>query len=771
MRFVRKSLATAVALALPSLALAQGSTAIGQIVVESQPIAVGAGLMIQEEASKARSTATQAYLSTQIPTANPYQGIHLLPGVNAHSTDATGLFSGSLRVRGFNSDQMGFTVDGAPVNDSGNYAVYPQEYVDLENLEEIFVTQGATDLDAPHVGAVGGNIGVVSSNPAEQRRFRIAQTLGDKGLTRTFIRADSGRFNNQATRLYASYSKSMVEKWRGKGEADRDHVDAKVIHDLGRGSRLSASIAYNFAENHFYRNITKAQYETFGRSYDYDTTFPGRPTPIAGTAQNESGLTNYYNLQWNPFENYIATFKANLQLDDKTRLDIEPYYWYGDGSGGFGTTLNEANAFNPLVYGAAAKDLNGDGDTLDRVLVWRTSYTHTTRPGINLKLTHQLGNHRLSAGLWYERAEHRQTQPFVLVSADGKPLDLWANSNLVTGPNGKVLQGRDQFTISTGRQLYLEDQISLLADRLNLTLGLRLPELERHGKNYANNTTGNHFDYSVTTTYRETLPQAGVRYRLSQTNSVFANVAKNFRAPQNFVLYEVNQAARTRNLEAETSTNIDVGFRHQSDKLNFAGTLYWVDFRNRMALVRDPDGISRNYNAGDVRTKGFEIEVGAQVTPNWGLYGSLSYTDAKQKDNFTTTTAANVPVTLPTAGKTFVDSPKWMAGLALRHDAGHWFGGIQAKYTGKRYSTLMNDEEIDGFVTVDANLGYKLANTGMMRNARIQLNVVNLFDEKYLAQITSTQVNAVPYQGLAGSAPNYAPGAARFASLTFTADF
>lgn len=771
MQFVRKPLFIAVTLALPSLVLAQGSTAIGQITVEGQPVAADAGLMIQEEAPKARSTATQAHLSTQIPTASPYQGIRLLPGVNAHSTDATGLFGGSLTVRGFNSDQMGFTIDGAPVNDSGNYAVYPQEYVDLENLEEIFITQGATDLDAPHVGAVGGNVGIVSSNPTDQRRFRLAQTLGDKGLSRTFVRVDSGRFNENATRFYASYSKSMVDKWRGEGEADRDHVDAKIVHDLGRGSRLSAGIVYNIAENNFYRNITKAQYEANGRSYDYDTVFGGRATPFAGTVQNESGLTNYYNLQWNPFENYIATFKANLQLNDKTRLDIEPYYWYGDGSGGFGTTLNEANAFNAGVYGAAAKDLNGDGDTLDRVLFWRTSYTHTTRPGINLKLTHLLGNHKLAAGLWYERAEHRQTQPFVAVGADGKPLDLWAESHLVTGPNGKVLQGRDQLTISTGYQLYLEDQISLLADRLTLSVGVRLPTIERDGKNYANNTAGNTTDYSVANTYRDTLPQAGMRYRLSDTNSVFANVAKSFRAPQNFVLYEANQTGRTRNLEAETSTNLDVGFRHQSDKLIVSGALFWIDFQNRMALVRDPDGTSRNYNAGDVRTKGFELEAGAKVTANWGLYGSLSYTDAKQKSNFTTATSNNVLVTLPTSGKTFVDSPKWMAGLALRYDAGPWSGGVQAKYSDKRYATLMNDEVIDGYVTVDANLGYRLAHVGMMKNARIQLNVLNLLDEKYLAQITSTRVNAVPYNGLPASAPNYAPGAARFTSLTFTADF
>lgn len=466
--------------------------------------------------------------------------------------------------------------------------------------------------------------------------------------------------------------------------------------------------------------------------------------------------------------NYIATFKANLQLDSRSRLDIEPYYWYGDGSGGFGTTLTEGSAFKSSVYGAAAKDLNGDGDTLDKVLFWRTSYTNTERPGINLKYTRQFDNHKLAAGLWYERAEHRQTQPFVMVDVNGRPMDLWADSSLVTGPNGKILQGRDQLTISAGRQLYVEDQISLLADRLAMNVGVRLPEIRRDGTNYANNS--NTTDFSVSKTYRETLPQAGIRYRLSDTNSVFANMAKNFRAPQNYVLYESSQADRKRDLEAETATNLDFGFRHQSDQLNLGATLFYIDFTNRMAQVRDADGTYRNYNTGDVTSKGVELEAGSRLSGGWSLYGSLSYTDAKLQSDFATTNSSNVAVVLPTKGKIFVDTPKWMAGLVLRYDTGHWFGGVQAKYSGKRYSTLMNDEEINGYTTVDAHVGYRVAGAGILRNARIQLNVLNLFDEDYLAQITSTQTNAVAINGVVGT-PSYAPGAPRFASVTFSADF
>ncbi|NCW18769.1 MAG: Plug domain-containing protein, partial [Betaproteobacteria bacterium] len=82
-----------------------------------------------------------------------FQLIDLLPGVSTFSHDPTGMFGGGLQVRGFNSDQLGFTIDGVPVNDSGNFAVYPQEYTDAENLCQLTVTQGTVDIDSPHVGA------------------------------------------------------------------------------------------------------------------------------------------------------------------------------------------------------------------------------------------------------------------------------------------------------------------------------------------------------------------------------------------------------------------------------------------------------------------------------------------------------------------------------------------------------------------------------------------------------------------------------------------
>ncbi|RTL61594.1 MAG: Plug domain-containing protein, partial [Hyphomicrobiales bacterium] len=97
--------------------------------------------MINEEAKKTRSTVTRDAIDKLSPTANPYQMVNLLPGVVASSTDNTGLNGGNIRIRGFNSDHLGLTIEGMPVNDSGNYALFPQEYVDGPNISHISIAQ------------------------------------------------------------------------------------------------------------------------------------------------------------------------------------------------------------------------------------------------------------------------------------------------------------------------------------------------------------------------------------------------------------------------------------------------------------------------------------------------------------------------------------------------------------------------------------------------------------------------------------------------------
>ena len=85
-------------------------------------------------------------------------------------------------------------MNGVPVNDSGNFAVYPQEYADQEKP-----LHAERDAGQPGCGVAarrrhGRQRDGQQLRPRERaRRFRVSQTLGGLSLTRSFIRFDTGR--------------------------------------------------------------------------------------------------------------------------------------------------------------------------------------------------------------------------------------------------------------------------------------------------------------------------------------------------------------------------------------------------------------------------------------------------------------------------------------------------------------------------------------------------------------------------------------------------
>ncbi|TDR71426.1 TonB-dependent receptor [Paludibacterium purpuratum] len=733
-------LAVLAALSSP-LAHADDRTELGTVVITGEGDKLGAGYIQPEDSVKSRSNVTRASLEKSSPTSNIYQDLNMLPGVNASSYDATGMFGGALTVRGFNSDQLGVTINGVPVNDSGSFSVYPQEYVENENLCQAFVTQGSTDTDAPHVGATGGNIGFVTCDPENQRRVRFAQTVGSNELSRTYLRGDTGRFADDKAKAFLSYSHSRVEKWKGPGAAVRDHIDTGMRYDLSTGSYINASLLYSREVANNFLNPTLAQLNANGYNADYSPTFtPGHLPPVNGTAQNESGPNPaYYQLAINPFENAIFKVDGIFQLSDSTKLKIQPYYWYGYGTGGTQQTTLKENGFYNAATGAlnGTKDLNGDGDTLDKILVASSSLTKTNRPGITLAVSKTLDNHQIDTGVWFERAEHRQTKPATSVDQNGNPASQWLDSNLITRPDGSLYQGRDWDTISTAWQFFAQDSINLLKDDLNVTAGLRTPSVTRDFTNNASEGSGiSNVGYHLKQTYSDVLPSVGFRYNFTPAHQVFANVTKNFRAPPNFAFAPTGnnvsvvngQVVLSSNVKAETAINTDVGYRYQGTAFTFSGTLFDVEYKDRQANAYDPVTQKSVYtNAGDVHNWGTELELGTTPVAGWSVYTSFTINRSEIKSNLQTAAST----TLATQGKEFPLTPRWMAALSLQYAQGPFYARTNVKHTGKQFATLVNDEVVPEYTLVDFDAGYRFPNMGWLKNPTIKFNLSNIFNTSY----------------------------------------
>ncbi len=792
--FSRTVLSAAVALACASPVLAQTAAGsaddgqprakednvrLGTIVIVGEGGKLGAGQMLNEDSVKGRSTVTKAATEKNLATGNPYQALSILPGINTFNHDATGLFGGGLTIRGFGADQLGFTINGVPVNDSGNFAVYPQEYADQENLCTQTVSQGAPDVDAPHAGATGGNVGITSCDPEDKARFRIAQSLGDLRMSRTFARVDTGRFADEKAKVFVSLSHTQADKWKGEGGAKKDHLDAAFRWDLNGDNTILGSVLYNKAINNNIWSMSLAQLKTNGYNWDYASTFtPGHLPAVAGVAQKETSPSPaYYKLSVNPFENAIASLSGSFKLASETYLKVQPYYWYGFGTGGSQQAALSETAFLNTATGkiGAGTDLNGDKDTLDTILVARSSVTKTQRPGVTAELSTTIDNHQLRAGIWYERAEHRQTQPAVPVNAAGEPADVWLNEGQILRPDGSTYQGRDWKTISTAYQLYVNDNISFMGDRGLLSLGVRAPKVTRDVTNYANEAFTT--TYNLQRSYNDVLPQIGLRFNLDKGQQVFMNIGKNFRAAPNFAFTgsNVKLNAATGQVELvtealpETSVMTDLGYRLQTRDFSLSATYFNANFKDRQANAYDPNTLVSLYtNAGRVKTTGLELEAGtAPFMGGFTAYVSMTAQSSEMQDDITVAKGQ----TLPTTGKQFTLVPDRMVGASLQYSTGPFYARMKLKHTGREYATLMNDEEVPSYTVGDFDAGYSFGTISRLSNVQLRFNVSNITNAQYRSPTSGTVVNATPFGATAASTVFYYLGAPRFMGISLSADF
>ncbi|MCU7649247.1 TonB-dependent receptor family protein [Pseudomonas piscis] len=726
------------------LVLADDTVDVGAVnVVGKQPL--GNGHMIKEESAKARSTVTKEAMDQMAPTANAVDKLKYTPGINVSSTDATGLSGTSFTMRGMNSDQVGLSSDGFPINDSGDYSIYPNLMGDSENFSEVFVTQGSSEADGPHIGSSGGNIGLVTARPTKDFGVFVKQSVGSNNLRKSFARLNTGDLGGFKTWVSASHTEG--DKWKGKGTLRADKIEWNTLFEDGNGNSTNAIFKYNKQENYNYNSVSKAQFQTQGRRVDYSES----------TVFKNGSVSQSYKLNRNPFESLTASVTQRFQLRDDLSLTFNPYYVWSNGgsfSGQTATTLSSSSSK------AGNYDLTG----LPTGSYYRPSWTETWRPGMTTKLKWDLNEeHSLDFGYWYERARQRQTQPFIGIKANGAPENVWGDyngSDQLVDRNGTTVQGRHQYTVTPAQKLWVQDTWQATPD-LTLTGALAYQYVERDGNNLGSLTDKAE---KRNVRYHQFLPSFNAKYQIDPNNQAFYNVTRNMRTPPNYVLYNKGDSI---SLKPELSWNQELGWRYSEEKMALSATLFYITFKDRQISTTDLNGDYVVANVGEVKNRGLELEWSGLLPHNFNYYASYTYTKSEQMDDLT-----NKNVLLPTSGKQLVNVPENMFNLSLGYDDSRYYGNVVGKYVGAFYGDLTNDEKISGRTVFDLNAGIHLpVDKKVLKSATLRFSMLNVFDKEYLASTRTVSFNSVKTNGLAPSTAYYNVGEERTAMVSLEAAF
>lgn len=533
------------AMMIPGAAFAQstGSVEMDQgdvVVTAARPTKGIAGVQIPD-GTKARGVLSQEFIAKQTPGNTILDTINLLPGVSFQNNDPFGSAGGTLTIRGFDSSRIALTFDGVPLNDTGNYAIYSNQQLDPELIEQVNVSYGSTDVDSPSAAASGSTVNYRTIVPTDKFGARFLGSVGDYDYFRVFGVINTGEFTSLGTKAWISAS-SANNHWfvNDFGKINKSQFNARLYQPLGsNGDFISISGNYNVNRNNFGGSAPLRIDNTISPTNPTVRT-PGTGTnnrfPIsrdelpyhvarctvntgnAGVADNDTntGCGTSFDERYNPSNTGNVRFGSKFTLAPSLVLTVDASYQYVKANGGGVVQAREGlrdvnpaglpggpnNTATPTqcmtapntpgyscvagFFGGApyaGKDLNGDGDTLDVVNVLSPSETKTHRVGLIAGLRYDFDdNNTLRVSFSYDRGKHRQTGEVGLLRLDGSPIDVFPENNPLVAANGQTLQKRDRLSYATLKQLSGEYRGNF--GSLTVNVGVRAPWFTRDLTNY-----------------------------------------------------------------------------------------------------------------------------------------------------------------------------------------------------------------------------------------------------------------------------------------------
>ena len=288
---------------------------------------------------------------------------------------------------------------------------------------------------------------------------------------------------------------------------------------------------------------------------------------------------------------------------------------------------------------------------------------------------------------------------------------------------GTTVSAKDsaQTDLLRSDSLFFQDTIHL-TDQWILVGGARYQMYDQYagkGVPFKANTDGNG---------QKWVPRAGLVYRYTDELSFYGSYTESFK-PNSTIAALNDGSVLQGDLQPEQSKAWELGTKLDiPGRITASAALF--DITKRNVLVSVGSGVDTVYSvAGEVRSRGLELDASGQLSERWSLIGSYAYTDAE--------------VTKDPAlqGKRLQNVAKHTGSLSAVYDVGSLIGGDDlrvgagARYVGQREGDASNSFNLPGYTVADVFASYNTKIDG--QKVKFQLNVKNLFDRTYYTSAAS----------------------------------
>lgn len=284
----------------------------------------------------------------------------------------------------------------------------------------------------------------------------------------------------------------------------------------------------------------------------------------------------------------------------------------------------------------------------------------------------------------------------------------------------------DEKRLASAQAMYLQNTITL--GNFDLTPGVRVESYKQERKIYR--IGGADLEKSSTVTNTEVMPGLGGVYLINENTSTFFGVHRGFSPPR--VEDAIDATGAAVDLEAERSTNIELGLRHKSSDLSYDIALFQLDFDNQLIQSSEAGGAAAQLtNAGKSLHQG--AEASAEVRLKGSVYLGTSWTYVPvAKLNGTRIIGGQ-----DRNGNRLPYAPENIGNLSLGMRTSSWSTEISVQYVSEQYSDFQNTRAgsangrtgiIPEYTTV--NLAGRV---NLSKDYQLFGNVKNLMDETYIS--------------------------------------
>jgi catecholate siderophore receptor len=566
-----------------------------------------------------------------------------------------------------NSSTSDFFFDG--VRDDVQY------FRDLYNVERIEAFKGANAMIFGR-GGVGGVINRVGKQAEWMPTREVSIQAGSFENRR--LAADLGQAMNDTTAFRVNGVYENSDSYRDGYNLERYGANPTLAFQIGQATTLRAGYEHFHDERTVDRGIPSFQ----GRPLETDeSTFFGNPEV------STSDVT-------------VNAFTAVIEHEFDSRTSLRSRLLYGNYDKFYQNVFPGAvNAAGTQVSisgynnGTDRTNLFSQTDVVARRRLGRTE--HTFLAGVELG-RQETDNLRLTA--FFTTISPTTTSVSVPVTDPVTELPVDFRPNPTDADNDGV---------ATVAAAYLQDQIAF-TNALHAVIGIRL---DHFNVDFTNNRTASNFE----STDNLVAPRVGFIYKPAEPVSLYASYSLSYlpRAGEQLSSLSLTNQA----LDPEEFRNYEIGAKADlASGLQFTAAVYRLDRGN--VIVADPVDPSVSLLVDAQRTRGLELGLSGNVTQAWSLAGGYAYQDGE----ITRALSATVP-----AGSKLAQLPEHSFSLWNKYELNSvWAVGLGIIHRGEVFTSTDNLVILPSFTRVDAAVFCT-----PHQKIRVQVNVQNLFDEKY----------------------------------------